>query len=330
MIQLQNKATILAPGQGYDLRQNNPQAFSIIIHSTNGNKGSRYENEVAFLLNSRDVSAHFLIAKDGRITQFFDQIAKYRAWHSGTVIAPQYNNNNSIGVECHFTPGESVDLPDMQAALDTLVKQLQKQFTITDIETHRAIATPKGRKIDPSHISDTDFYIWKRRIMAGLKIRSSVNVPYARLLQVLTSRKVKSAESIAAAYTTYGELTGIGNVYPFAQWAHETGWGTSPRWLQANNPAGLGATNDGAWGGVFATISEGIAAQYAHLLAYSSFPGDNNKLIENLALASPRYAPMVQKFGRGNAVYWVDLNGRWAFPGLTYSNAIERIGATLL
>ncbi|KPV51795.1 hypothetical protein SE17_19175 [Kouleothrix aurantiaca] len=92
-----------------------------------------------------------------------------------------------------------------------------------------------------------------------------------RLRRSLAAKNVpeETIESVVAAYTAYGELTGIGNLLPLAQAVHETGWFRSDRWVISQNPAGLGATDDGAWGNVFDTPAAGILAQYAHLLAYA-------------------------------------------------------------
>ena len=73
----------------------------------------------------------------------------------------------------------------------------------------------------------------------------------------------KTREEIVCAYTAIGRLSGVGNLMPLAQAIHETGYFTSARWLQSFNPAGLGATDDGAWGGVFTSPVDGITAQIA-------------------------------------------------------------------
>lgn len=129
-------------------------------------------------------------------------------------------------------------------------------------------------------------------------------------------------ESIVTAYTAFGELTTIGNLYPFVQAAKETAWFSSERWVKSKNPAGLGATNDGAWGSHFNTPAEGILAQYAHLLAYATKPEKNTFLLERLAQLSPRLEAMSKAFGRGSARTWKDLNGKWAFPGNGYGESI--------
>ena len=86
---------------------------------------------------------------------------------AGAVFDSRFNNNNSIGIECHYTPkdgGEGAWTSAMHEALTELVKMLIKKHNITSpdmIETHRRVAVPKGRKIDPSGFSDVDFYVWR-------------------------------------------------------------------------------------------------------------------------------------------------------------------------
>lgn len=131
-------------------------------------------------------------------------------------------------------------------------------------------------------------------------------------------------DRIVAAYTVMGEISQLGNLMPFAQAIHETGWFTSRRWVENYNPAGIGATNDGAEGGKWSSPEAGIFAQYAHLLAYSVKPTDAAKL-QYLARCSPRYATLERLKLLGVATRWVDLNGRWAYPGTTYAQAIGKI-----
>lgn len=247
----------------------------------------------------------------------------------------RYNNNNSIGIECHFTPGESTFQPDMIETLTNLVLFLSQTYKIIDIETHRSVAMPKGRKIDPSFMSDAEFYAWKDKIATlqvdKIPIIGHKNTSIDILRNKLHLRGVLSyqIDPIVCAYTTYGELTGIGNVYPIAQWAHETGWGTSERWRVSNNAAGLGATNDGAWGNTFKSVAEGVLAQYAHLLCYATKPEENRPIIEMIAQLSPRREAMEKVFGRGSAKYWHELSGKWNFPSLKYHLKIMEIAKYL-
>jgi hypothetical protein len=95
------------------------------------------------------------------------------------------------------------------------------------------------------------------------------------------------------------------------------------------NPAGLGATNDGAEGARFATIEAGVAAQYAHLLCYAARPEALPPELYNLSLTSPRRAALQGAFGLGSAPTWEALNGRWAYPGPTYGQDILRIAGEI-
>lgn len=162
-------------------------------------------------------------------------------------------------------------------------------------------------------------------------ILSNTNVSSSRLYNLLLDKKIADdiASEIASAYTVYGKLTGIGNLLPFAQAVHETGWFTSRRWVDNYNPAGIGATNDGAEGGIWKSPSEGIFAQYTHLLAYTLPENSPDVIKRTLSQLSPRYAVLKRVGMIGIAKCWVDLNGRWAFPGKTYAQKISQIANVL-
>lgn len=153
------KNKILPVGKGYDKRVNTPTQFKILVHTTNGAKGSRFESEVDFLLKSVNVSAHYIISKSGTVVEILP--IEYRAWHAGAVNDVTYNNNNSIGIEMHYTPGEDPDLPQMKDALRSLCRDLMHRTIIKGIDMHRRVAIPKGRKIDPSCFTDEEFDTWR-------------------------------------------------------------------------------------------------------------------------------------------------------------------------
>jgi hypothetical protein len=140
---------------------------------------------------------------------------------------------------------------------------------------------------------------------------------------------VGQRQSIVSTFTSFGELTRIGNVYPFMQAAKETGWFSSSRFLRNNNPAGLGATDDGAEGARFDTIEHGILAQYAHLLCYATKAEENAAHIEVLTEFSPRKDAMIRAYGRGSARTWLSLSRKWA-TDKGYGKSIIEMGSTLL
>ena len=156
-------------------------------------------------------------------------------------------------------------------------------------------------------------------------------IDHAAIVAALTKHGVSTAEAseIASAFEALGQLTGIGSLIPLAQAIHETGWFRSARWRLSRNPAGLGATNDGSWGGHFETIAAGVAAQFAHLLAYAKTDAQLGLPNRILVLLDPRLSAMERAKYRGIAPLWTGLNGRWAVPGPSYGQKILSIARTL-
>lgn len=179
-------------GNGWDYRSaGNPK--SIIIHTTNGAKFSKYSSEANYIYTTSKVGAHFLVGKEGQITRFLDPIL--RAWHAGAVNDPRFNNNNSIGIENHYTPGEGSWTKAMHDALTWLVSELSKQYHIAVpelIETHRRVAIPAGRKIDPSGFADAEFYVWRNRLFEVPK-----TLPTIRYRVIVDVARVRTSPQIA-------------------------------------------------------------------------------------------------------------------------------------
>lgn len=97
----------------------------------------------------REVSAHYVIARDGKVFQLVDE--RYRAWHAGrSQWGSDFDlNSSSIGIELD----NSGDEPYPQAQIDSLVRLL------ADIQARYRIPAPNflghadvspGRKVDPS------------------------------------------------------------------------------------------------------------------------------------------------------------------------------------
>jgi N-acetyl-anhydromuramyl-L-alanine amidase AmpD len=150
------KNLLLPPGQGYSVRKTAEPYRSLVVHTTNGKAGTKFENEVKFLATSKNVSAHYIISKAGVIQQILDP-ANYAAWHAGEVVKEQYSNLYAIGVEVHFTAAELYWTGKMWGALTNLCRI----NSTLELVTHRQIAVPKGRKIDPSGVSDLQFTSWR-------------------------------------------------------------------------------------------------------------------------------------------------------------------------
>jgi N-acetylmuramoyl-L-alanine amidase len=98
-----------------------------------------------------EVSAHFLVARDGRIVQLVP--LERTAWHAG--VSRWRNrervNGFSIGIEMEHLDGIQ-DWPARQvAAVAALCRVLMARYRIPvdAIVSHAEIARPLGRKVDP-------------------------------------------------------------------------------------------------------------------------------------------------------------------------------------
>ena len=103
----------------------------------------------------------------------------------------------------------------------------------------------------------------------------------------------------------------------FAQAMHETGWlgfggQVSP---DQCNFGGLGALTSGGEGEYFADVRTGLRAQVQHLVAYATTNEPVHEIVD----------PRFELVSRGVAPSVYDLNGRWAWPGDGYGEAIMQI-----
>jgi len=114
------------------------------------------------------VSAHFLIGRDGALTQFVS--CERRAWHAGASSwrGRDQCNDFSIGVELEGAD----DIPYAAAqytVLARLARALRRRYPIVDIAGHSEIA--QGRKTDPGPAFD---WARLRRMLASRGERGSL------------------------------------------------------------------------------------------------------------------------------------------------------------
>jgi len=112
-------------------------------------------------LQGLEVSAHFMISRDGEVTQYVD--TAQRAWHAGLSTFEGIKNCNdfSIGIELEGTDTTPFT-SEQYSALISLTKSLQQQYPLITkqrITGHSDIAP--GRKTDPGEAFD-----WQRFISA--------------------------------------------------------------------------------------------------------------------------------------------------------------------
>ncbi len=125
-------------------------------------------------------------------------------------------------------------------------------------------------------------------------------------------------DEIVAAYVAW-DADGLAGDAGLAQSIIETNSYAFGNQVKASqkNPAGLGATNDGAAGGGWPTWTAGIRAQMIHILAWA----DDRRGDGDYRITAVRGAIK----DKGAATSWKSLGGRWAVPGLSYGDSIERI-----
>lgn len=108
----------------------------------------------------------------------------------------------------------------------------------------------------------------------------------------------------------------VNHDYVAAQILHETAAWQSKYARERNNPGGIGAINsDPDQAHHFPTVAAGVRAHVAHLLTYAVGEGPWTK-------DTPRYEAVKAKGWVGTAPLWLDLNGKWAWPGRTYGQSI--------
>ncbi len=93
-----------------------------------------------------EVSAHFLIRRDGALVQFVS--CEERAWHAGVSAwrGRESVNDFSIGVELEGLEGEAFEVPQYEA-LVALARALARRYPIAAMVGHEHVAP--GRKRDP-------------------------------------------------------------------------------------------------------------------------------------------------------------------------------------
>jgi N-acetyl-anhydromuramyl-L-alanine amidase AmpD len=162
------KDRVHPPGRGYGLLRAGP-IQSIIVHATHGRLGSSLDAEARFLRDSREVSAHYLVGREGQLLRLLSD--GWNAWHAGRVKHP-WGNDLSLGIELHAAVSDPITAPQKQA-LALLLRHLMSKYQIPTalIQTHRFVALPAGCKSDPARWPQPDFERWRDTLTPHLEAR---------------------------------------------------------------------------------------------------------------------------------------------------------------
>jgi AmpD protein len=124
------------------------------------------------MLTGLRVSSHFLIARDGAVTQFVSTLE--RAWHAGASVFAGRSRCNDFGIGVELEGSDTTPFAAAQyATLARLTEAIRARHPIDAIAGHEHIAP--GRKTDPGPHFDWRHYADLARLPAALL--SSVPLP---------------------------------------------------------------------------------------------------------------------------------------------------------
>ena len=133
-------------------RPNGPDTVvdTVVIHSTV--IPTLEKTALAFYLQKSQVSAHYVIGKDGSIVQTVSTFC--RAWHAGVSrdsLGRNNLNNFSVGIELVNLDDGKDPYPEAQIkALKSIIQALERRHPIKYLTSHEYVALPHGRKNDPA------------------------------------------------------------------------------------------------------------------------------------------------------------------------------------
>ena len=144
--------------KNYSARPAGARIGAVVYHDTGGSVESAlqwFANPVA------GVSAHYVIARDGRVYGCVDEGMK--AWHAGSSVLFGIPDLNawSIGIELEDTrdAGDPYPVAQTEALLELATEiSLRYRIPLNHHVGHAHIAVPRGRKVDPG--ADFDWYTY--------------------------------------------------------------------------------------------------------------------------------------------------------------------------
>lgn len=168
----------------------------------------------------------------------------------------------------------------------------------------------------------------ERVITDGIEVVTQARA--VRYLELHDGGKLSATERSEIVGAVWG-VGGAMHIRPgraFAQMLHETANFTFPGQVSITkrNPAGIGATNDGAPGLQYPSWSAGILGYYVHLAAWLGGPNVAPWIAPYYNTSVDPRIPLVTqaRAQSGPVITWADLGGRWAVPGDGYGAAIDR------
>lgn len=173
------------PSPNHGDRRDGARPELIVIHYTGMTSCAEARDRLCD--PAAEVSAHWIIAEDGRVEQLVDETR--RAWHAGAGSWRGQGdvNSRSIGIEL-ANPGDRPFPEPQMAALEMLLGRIMARWSIgaEGVIGHSDMAP--GRKIDPGPRFD-----WQRLARQGLAIWDAGEPSPDRLTELGYSEGDRSA-----------------------------------------------------------------------------------------------------------------------------------------
>lgn len=152
------------PSPNYSARPAGVAPDMIVLHTGEGTKKSDLETlRSTQPPPNKRVSSHYYVDRQGNVYQLVDP--KHAAWHAGASLwegrGSAVIRDRSIGIETEHKRGQ--DWPAVQRiVLRELCLFLIQRYGIPQrfVVAHRWIATPQGRKSDPTDWLDAELKPW--------------------------------------------------------------------------------------------------------------------------------------------------------------------------
>lgn len=126
----------------------------LVLHDTAG----LMPGCLSWLADNEDAiaSVHYLVTRDGTVYQIGRDT--WAMWHAGRslwadrspgIADTTTGNADMIGIEIEHVAGAAPYTPEQLRALDELVAHLYDRWPFRGTVSHKQIAAPRGRKVDP-------------------------------------------------------------------------------------------------------------------------------------------------------------------------------------
>ncbi len=267
-----------------------------------------------------DIAQHVSLAPDGTVWDGRDinrNPASIKGYNEGAFMIEMIGN---------FDEGhEQLEGAQLNGVIK-LVRNLFDLFKIQNLVFHREYSskTCPGTSISKEEILEKikGTVQEKVSILGDTKATSIQMSQY--LISINSNPKLNcSVDELIGYYIQEGKIEGVRADVAFAQALKETGYFRYGGIVDPNqnNYAGLGATGGDSKekGATFESPQIGVRAHIQHLKGYASTDRPKKEIVD------PRYKILEENSLLGIAPYITDLNGKWAWPGDGYGEAIKYI-----